>query len=69
MVQKGWHCVYETHYHIVFPVKYRKALLSKAVEAKIKQISKEIEERYEITMEQIGLDLDHIHRQKERIGI
>lgn len=61
MVQKGWHCAYDTHYHIVFPVKYRKALLRPAIEEKIKQVSKEIEERYEITMEQIGLDQDHIH--------
>ena len=61
MVQKGWHCAYDTHYHIVFPVKYRKALLKPEVEQRIKQVSKEIEERYEITMEQIGLDQDHIH--------
>lgn len=45
----------------MFPVKYRKALLSKPVEQKIKEISKAIEERYEITMEQIGCDQDHIH--------
>ena len=61
MVQKGWHCAYDTHYHIVFPVKYRKALLRPEVEKRIKELSKEIEERYEITMEQIGLDQDHIH--------
>ena len=61
MVQKGWHCAYDTHYHIVFPVKYRKALLRPEIEERIKQLSKEIEERYEITMEQIGLDQDHIH--------
>jgi putative transposase len=61
MVQKGWHCAYDTHYHIVFPVKYRKALLRPEVERRIKELCKEIEERYEITMEQIGLDQDHIH--------
>jgi len=26
-VQKGYHCAWQIHYHIVFPVKYRKALL------------------------------------------
>ena len=61
MLQKGWHCAYDTHYHIVFPVKYRKALLKPEIEKRIKELSKEIEERYEITMEQIGLDQDHIH--------
>ncbi len=25
--QKGYHCAYDAHYHIVFPVKYSKALL------------------------------------------
>ena len=59
MVQKGWHCAYDTHYHIVFPVKYRKALLRPEVEVRIKELSKAIEERYEITIEQIGLDQDH----------
>ena len=61
MVQKGYHCAYDIHYHIVFPVKYRKALLDKDIEHKIKTISREIQERYEITMESIGLDLNHIH--------
>lgn len=61
MVQKGWDCAYDTHYHIVFPVKYRKALLKPEVEERIKEVSREIEERYELTMEQIGLDQDHIH--------
>jgi putative transposase len=61
MVQKGYHCAYDAHYHIVFPVKYRKALLDKAVTKTIKEIAIGIQERYEITMEQIGCDLDHIH--------
>ncbi len=61
MVQKGNHCAYDIHYHIVFPVKYRKALVNKQIEQKIKEISIAIEERYAITMESIGLDEDHIH--------
>ncbi len=61
MVQKGWHCAYDAHYHIVFPVKYRKALLDEKVTIKIKQIAVGIQDRYEIVMEQIGCDKDHIH--------
>lgn len=61
MIQKGWHCAYDAHYHIVFPVKYRKALLDEKVTMKIKQIAVDIQDRYEIVMEQIGCDLDHIH--------
>lgn len=61
MIQKGWHCAYDAHYHIVFPVKYRKALLDEKVTIKIKQVAMDIQDRYEIMMEQIGCDLDHIH--------
>ena len=60
-LKKGWHCAYDTHYHIVFPVKYRKALLSDVVVQEIKEISKGIAERYELEIEQIGCDGDHIH--------
>jgi putative transposase len=61
MVQKGYHCAYEIHYHAVFPVKYRKALLSEEIVHKIKQIAKALEERYGLELEQIGCDRDHIH--------
>ena len=61
VIKKARHCVYQTHYHIVFPVKYRKGLLSKEVTEEIKTISKEIGERYEIEFERIGCDKDHIH--------
>ena len=30
-VQKGYHCAWQIHYHIVFPVNYRKVLLDKIV--------------------------------------
>lgn len=55
------HCVYDTHYHIVFPVKYRKALLENHIREAILEIAKEIETRYEINFENIGTDGDHIH--------
>ena len=60
-VRKGNHCAYQTHYHIVFPVKYRKALLERRVEESISETAKAISERYEIEFEQIGCDLNHIH--------
>ena len=55
------HCVYQTHYHIVFPVKYRKSLLHPEITTEIKALAKEIGERYEIEFEQIGCDKNHIH--------
>ena len=58
---KSNHCVYDTHYHIVFPVKYRKALLAPLITKAIRDISVLISERYDIWFEQLGCDEDHIH--------
>jgi len=60
-VRKGYHCAWQIHYHIVFPVKYRKALLDFEVQEIIKQTASGISERYAIEMEAIGCDKDHIH--------
>ena len=60
-VKKSNHCAYQTHYHIVFPVKYRKALLCEEITIEIKVLADEIGERYEIEFEQIGCDKNHIH--------
>jgi putative transposase len=50
-VKKGYHCVWQIHYHIVFPVKYRKALLDEEVVEIIKDIALGIQERYDIEIE------------------
>ena len=60
-LKKAAHCVYQIHYHIVFPVKYRRALLHKDVEEIITETAAGIAERYEIEMEAIGCDKNHIH--------
>jgi putative transposase len=60
-IKRASHCVYQTHYHIVFPVKYRKSLLSNEITLAIKAIAAEIGERYEIEFERIGCDKNHIH--------
>jgi putative transposase len=61
-VKKSSHCAWQIHYHIVFPVKYRKALLDEEVERIIVETARGIEERYDIEFEQIGCDRDHIHK-------
>ena len=61
IVTKSNHCAYVTHYHIVFPVKYRYDLLSKEIEKELVRIGNEIEKRYELTIEQMGSDINHIH--------
>jgi putative transposase len=60
-VKRGYHCAWQIHYHIVFPVKYRKALLDKGVVSIIRETVKGIEQRYAIEIEAMGMDTDHIH--------
>jgi REP element-mobilizing transposase RayT len=48
-------------YHIVCPTKYRRAVFSKVVDAKLQEVCREIQERYEITFLEIGTDDDHVH--------
>ena len=60
-VRKGYHCAWQIHYHIVFPVKYRKTLLDSEVTNIIQETAEGIAERYPIEMEAIGCDKDHIH--------
>lgn len=60
-VKKTYHNVYDTHYHIVFPVKYRKALLQNEIPLAIAKIAEEIAFRYDIEFEKMGYDQDHMH--------
>ena len=61
MVRKSSHCAWQIHYHVVFPVKYRRALLDEEAVGIIVETAREIAERYEIEFEQVGCDRDHIH--------
>ena len=58
---KTWHSSYKIRYHMVTAVKCRKALLSSEVEECIKETMKGISERYEIVIDEIGFDQNHIH--------
>ena len=60
-VKKTHHNAYTTHYHFVFPVKYRKALLNGDIPLAINRLAEEIANRYDIEFEKIGYDNDHIH--------
>ena len=48
-------------YHIVFPVKYRRKMITEAVEVTLKKTCLGIGERYEIVFLEIGVDEDHVH--------
>jgi putative transposase len=60
-LKREFHCAHQSHYHIVFPVKYRKALLSEPVVQSIKTTAHQIAERYDLTIEGLGCDINHIH--------
>lgn len=60
-VTKTFHNAYNAHYHIVFPIKYRKALLADEIPLAISKLAEEIGERYDIEFEKLGYDGDHIH--------
>ncbi len=60
-VRKGTHGAWQNHYHMVCPVKYRKALLDEEVTAIIRETAAEIAERFPIEREALGTDKNHIH--------
>lgn len=57
-VRKASHCAWQIHYHIVFPVKYRRALLDEEVVRIIGETARGIQERYDIEFERLGCDRD-----------
>ena len=48
-------------YHLVFPAKYRKAVIDEHVDQVMKNICIEMEKRYQINFLEIGTDGDHAH--------
>jgi putative transposase len=48
-------------YHFVCPAKYRRVVISEAVDTSMKEVCLEIEKRYEIHFLEIGTDKDHVH--------
>jgi REP element-mobilizing transposase RayT len=48
-------------YHLVFPAKYRRAVIDTQVDIVLKDVCLEIEKRYQIRFLEIGTDVDHVH--------
>ncbi len=48
-------------YHLVCPTKYRRVVISEAVDQTLKDVCIEISQRYEIYFLEIGTDGDHVH--------
>jgi putative transposase len=58
---KTSHSVYKIRYHMVTAVKYRKTLLNSEIEECIKETLQGISKRYEIIIDEVGFDQNHIH--------
>lgn len=48
-------------YHLVFPAKYRRAVIDEKVDGCLKEVCLEMAKRYEISFLEIGTDKDHVH--------
>ena len=48
-------------YHLVFPAKYRRAVIDGEVDGVLKETCIEIEKRYQVKFLEIGTDRDHVH--------
>jgi putative transposase len=48
-------------YHLVFPAKYRRAVIDGEVDEVLKETCLEIEKRYQVKFLEIGTDRDHVH--------
>ena len=53
--------VYSIQYHIVWCVKYRHKIISNNIENKLKEIITTIANDNDFTIEEIEMDLDHVH--------
>jgi REP element-mobilizing transposase RayT len=48
-------------YHLVFPAKYRRAVLDGTVDRVLREVCLEIGTRYQMKFLEIGTDRDHVH--------
>jgi len=48
-------------YHLVFPLKYRKSVITKEIGDGLKEICLDISERYEVHFIEIGYESNHVH--------
>ena len=61
-LSKSAHEVFKIKYHIVFCIKYRKDLfLDERYVSTVKQVCKDIENRFYLLFETMGFDENHVH--------
>lgn len=60
-MQRNSNIVYNCHYHVVWCVKYRRALLVDDVVSRLKEILAEVALEVLCEIEEFGAELDHVH--------
>ena len=61
-LERAAHKVFRIKYHFVFCIKYRKDLfLEERYIESLKDVCKEMEDRYYVEFETMGFDEDHVH--------
>ena len=48
-------------YHLVFPLKYRRSVITEEIGGSLREVCLEISERYEVSFIEIGYESDHVH--------
>ena len=61
VVRRTAHTVYNLQYHFVFVPKYRWLIFRPEEASVLSELVHEIGERYEFTIEEIGVSEDHVH--------
>lgn len=60
-LRRSSHNVYDTQYHLVWAPKYRKKILTGAVQERMRELLLEIGESYRIEVEELEVSVDHVH--------
>lgn len=55
------HSVFAIHFHLILVVKYRKKVINEEISERLKEIFRSIEGNYNIALEEMNYDLDHVH--------
>ena len=55
------HSVFAIHFHLILVVKYRKKVINDQISERLKEIFRNIQSGYNITLEEWNHDIDHVH--------
>ena len=55
------HSVFAIYFHLILVIKYRKRVINEQISERLKEIFRNIESGYNITLEEWNHDIDHVH--------